>query len=57
MIFQFRKTNNAVNAVFAIISAVGFATSMGACFFLNRETTLQNDLWYEPKLAHNNYQR
>ena len=43
---QFRKSNDAINAVFTIISAVGFATAMGACFFLNKESTLQNDLWY-----------
>jgi hypothetical protein len=42
---KFKKTDNAINAVFAIISAIGFATSMGACFFLNKQTTLQNDLW------------
>lgn len=42
---KFRKSNDAINASFAIISAVGFATSMGACFFLNKETRLQNDLW------------
>jgi hypothetical protein len=44
---KFRKTDNAINAVFAIMSAVGFATSMGTCFFLNKQTTLQNDLWYD----------
>jgi hypothetical protein len=42
---QFRKSNEAINAAFTIISAVGFATSMGACFFLNKQTSLQNDLW------------
>jgi len=42
---QFRKSKNAINAVFAILSAIGFASSMGACFFLNKQTTLQNDLW------------
>lgn len=44
-IVQFRKSNEALNAAFTIISAVGFASSMGACFFLNKETSLQNDLW------------
>jgi hypothetical protein len=29
---KFDKSNNALNAIFAIISAVGFSTSMGACF-------------------------
>jgi len=42
---KFNKSNNAINAVFAILSAIGFASSMGACFFLNKESTLQNDLW------------
>jgi hypothetical protein len=42
---QFRKSNNAINAVFAILSAIGFSSAMGACFFLNKETSLQNDLW------------
>lgn len=42
---KFRKSNDAVNASFAIISAVGFASSMGACFFLKKENTLQVDLW------------
>jgi hypothetical protein len=42
---QFRKSRNAINAVFAILSAIGFASSMGACFFLNKQTSLENDLW------------
>jgi len=42
---KFRKSNNALNAVFAILSAIGFATSMSACFHLNAQTKLQNDLW------------
>jgi len=42
---KFRKSQNAVNAAFAIISAIGFGSSMGACFYLNKQTTLQNDLW------------
>ena len=42
---KFRKSNDAVNASFAIISAVGFASSMGACFFLKKKNTLQVDLW------------
>jgi len=42
---KFNKSKEAINAVFTIISAVGFASSMGACFFLNRESSLQNDLW------------
>jgi len=42
---KFRKSNNAINAVFAILSAIGFSSAMGACFFLNKETSLQNDLW------------
>jgi len=42
---KFRKSNQAINAVFAIISAIGFSTSMGACFFLNKETKVKNDLW------------
>ncbi|PQE08168.1 hypothetical protein CJF31_00008267 [Rutstroemia sp. NJR-2017a BVV2] len=41
---KFRKSNNAVNAMFTLIAAVGFASSMGACFFLNRENTLKQDL-------------
>jgi len=36
---------NTLNAIFTILGAVGFASSMGACFFLNRASTLQNDLW------------
>lgn len=42
---KFRKSNNALNAVFAILSAVGFASSMAACFHLNAQTKLENDLW------------
>jgi hypothetical protein len=42
---KFRKSRNAINAVFAILSAIGFASSMGACFFLNKQTSLENDLW------------
>lgn len=42
---QLRKSHNAINAVFAILSAIGFSSAMGACFFLNKETSLQNDLW------------
>ncbi|CZR60852.1 uncharacterized protein PAC_10748 [Phialocephala subalpina] len=41
---KFRKSNNALNAVFAIMSAVGFASSMAACFHLNAQTKLENDL-------------
>ncbi|PQE31020.1 hypothetical protein CJF32_00006058 [Rutstroemia sp. NJR-2017a WRK4] len=41
---KFRKSNNAVNAMFTLIAAVGFASSMGACFFLNKENTLKQDL-------------
>jgi hypothetical protein len=44
---QFNKSNNAINAVFAIVSAIGFASSMSACAFLNKQNTLQNDLWYD----------
>jgi hypothetical protein len=43
---QFRKSHTAINAVFAILSAIGFSSAMGACFFLNKETSLQNDLWW-----------
>ncbi|TVY48585.1 hypothetical protein LOCC1_G002651 [Lachnellula occidentalis] len=42
---KFNKSVNAFNAAFAILSAIGFATSMGACFFLNKQTKLRNDLW------------
>jgi len=42
---KFRKSNNALNAVFAIFSAIGFSTSMAACFHLNAQTKLENDLW------------
>jgi len=42
---KLRKSRNAINAVFAILSAIGFASSMGACFFLNKQTSLENDLW------------
>ncbi|KAM3077739.1 hypothetical protein ACMFMG_007062 [Clarireedia jacksonii] len=42
---KFRNSNNAVNAVFTLIAAAGFASSMGACFFLNKENTLKQDLW------------
>jgi hypothetical protein len=42
---QFRKGNDAINALFTIISAIGFATTIGSCFFLNKESTLRNDLW------------
>jgi len=51
---KFRKSNDAINAVFCIVSAIGFASSMGACFFLNKQTTLQNDLW---KWACNNHKQ
>jgi len=40
-----QESVNAFNAAFAILSAIGFATSMGACFFLNKQTKLRNDLW------------
>ncbi|KAE8441839.1 hypothetical protein EG329_004240 [Mollisiaceae sp. DMI_Dod_QoI] len=42
---KFKKSNNALNAVFAIISAIGFSSSMAACFHLNTQTRLENDLW------------
>ncbi|KUJ20309.1 uncharacterized protein LY89DRAFT_730359 [Mollisia scopiformis] len=42
---KFRKSNNALNAVFAILSAIGFSSSMAACFHLNAQTKLENDLW------------
>lgn len=42
---KFKKSNNALNAVFAILSAIGFSTSMAACFHLNAQTKLENDLW------------
>jgi len=42
---KFRKSTNAVSATFTILSAVGFSTSMGACFLLNSHSTLENDLW------------
>jgi hypothetical protein len=45
LLSQFNKSNNAISAVFAILSAIGFSSAMGACFFLNKETSLQNDLW------------
>ncbi|KAG9233880.1 hypothetical protein BJ875DRAFT_31190 [Amylocarpus encephaloides] len=41
---KFRKSVNAINAVFAVLGAVGFATSMGTCFFL-KEINLKSDLW------------
>ncbi|TVY15424.1 hypothetical protein LARI1_G006957 [Lachnellula arida] len=41
----FNKSVNAFNAAFALLSAIGFATSMGACFFLNKQIKLRNDLW------------
>ncbi|TAQ90551.1 hypothetical protein B7494_g1105 [Chlorociboria aeruginascens] len=42
---KFKKSTNAITACFTIVSAVGFASSMGACFFLNKRSTLSNDLW------------
>jgi len=42
---RFHIGYNALNGIFTIIGAVGFASSMGACFFLNRASALQNDLW------------
>jgi len=42
---KFRKSNTFISAAFTIISAIGFSSSMGACFFLNKKTTLENDLW------------
>jgi hypothetical protein len=45
LLTQFNKSNNAINASFTIVGAVGFASAMGACHFLNKQTTLQNDLW------------
>lgn len=46
MIGQFRKMDNVVNAIFAILSAIGFASSMSACFFLSKQNELQVDLWF-----------
>jgi len=43
---QFKKSNDALNAVFAILAAIGFSSAMGACFFLNKQTELRNDLWF-----------
>jgi hypothetical protein len=42
---KFKKSKNAITAVYTIISAIGFSSSMGACFFLNKQSTLENDLW------------
>jgi len=42
---KFRKSSDLINAVFTLTSSVGFATSMGTCFFLNKESVFQNDLW------------
>lgn len=42
---KFKKSSNALNATFALLSAIGFASAMGACFFLNKKTKLENDLW------------
>ncbi|RKF58428.1 hypothetical protein GcM3_182016 [Golovinomyces cichoracearum] len=42
---KFRKSQDAVNATFAIVAAIGFSTSMGACFYLNTGAKLKNDLW------------
>jgi hypothetical protein len=49
---QFNKSVNALNAAFAILSAIGFASSMGACFFLNKQTKLENDLWLVAPAQH-----
>ncbi|RDL42059.1 uncharacterized protein BP5553_02038 [Venustampulla echinocandica] len=40
-----RKTDNVINDIFAILSAIGFVSSMGACFFLSKRNALQVDLW------------
>lgn len=42
---KFKKSNHAITAVYTFISAIGFSSSMGACFFLNKQSTLENDLW------------
>jgi hypothetical protein len=48
---KFNKSNNAITAVYTILSAIGFSSSMGACFFLNKQSTLDNDLWYIPPFS------
>ncbi|CAG8979427.1 hypothetical protein HYALB_00013435 [Hymenoscyphus albidus] len=42
---KFKQSADVVNAVFAIISAVGFATSMRACFLLKKQVKFRSDLW------------
>jgi hypothetical protein len=37
--------SNISNAIFVIISAIGFGTAMGACHFLQQKSVLENDLW------------
>ncbi|SZF04681.1 unnamed protein product [Blumeria hordei] len=42
---KLRRSQNTINFAFAIVGVIGFSTSMGACFYLDKETQLQNDLW------------
>jgi hypothetical protein len=43
-VMQFDKSNNGLNKIFTIILVVGFATSMTACFFLNKEFNKETKL-------------
>jgi hypothetical protein len=40
-----RVVSNISNAVFVIVSAIGFGTAMGACNLLKQKSVLENDLW------------
>ncbi|POS83174.1 hypothetical protein EPUL_005505 [Erysiphe pulchra] len=42
---KFRKSLDIVNVVFAIVSAIGFSTAMGACFYLSGGVRNKVDLW------------
>ncbi|KAH8587849.1 hypothetical protein B0O99DRAFT_677825 [Bisporella sp. PMI_857] len=42
---KMRVVSNISNAVFVIVSAIGFGTAMGACNLLKQKSVLENDLW------------
>ncbi|PVH73979.1 hypothetical protein DL98DRAFT_537886 [Cadophora sp. DSE1049] len=42
---KMRVVSNFSNAIFVIISAIGFGTAIGACNFLKQKSVLENDLW------------
>ncbi|RKF56420.1 hypothetical protein OnM2_081003 [Erysiphe neolycopersici] len=51
---KFRKSISFMNAVFAIIAAVGFGSAMGVCLYLSGGVPNKNDLW---KWSCDNYRK